>query len=80
MIKVDRNDIRNLATLRSRALSMKAQVRRKRKIRLSEKAMWLVDLDDQIKTIDKLLDYYNNATRFDGNGNPVEPLREGGQG
>jgi len=37
--------------------------------------MWLADLNDQIKTIDKLLDYYNNATRFDGRGNPVEGLR-----
>jgi len=75
MIKVDRNDIRNLNAMRSRTLGVKANVKRKRKIRLSEKAMWLADLNDQIKTIDKLLDYYNNATRFDGRGNPVEGLR-----
>jgi hypothetical protein len=51
-------------------------VKRKRKIRVAERAMWLVELDGQLKTIDKLLDFYNDATRFDLNGNPVEPLRD----
>ena len=76
MIKVDRYDISNLSALRSRTLSMIKAVKRKRKIRLAEKAMWLVELDGQLKTIDKLLDYYNNSTRFDLNGNPVEPLQD----
>lgn len=76
MIKVDRNDIRNLSAMRSRMLETKAHVKRKRSLRVSERAMWLADLEDQLGTVDKLLDYFNNATRFDGNGNPVEPLRD----
>ena len=76
MIKVDRNDIRNLSAIRSRVLEVAAHVKRKRNIRLSERAMWLADLEDQLGTVDRLLDYFNDATRFDGDGNPVEPLRD----
>ena len=76
MIKIDRYDIKNLQSLQSRTDQMIQAVGRKRKIRRAEKAMWLVELVGQLETIHKLLDFYNDATRFDLNGDPVEPLRD----
>ncbi len=76
MIKIDRNDIKNLQSLQSRTESMILAVKRKRKIRVAEKAMWLVELNGQLETVRKLLNFYNNAMRFDIKGNPVEPLRD----
>ena len=55
-MKMTREDVSNLEAIRERIQATIKAVERKRKIRASERVMWLMNLEGQAETVTKLIE------------------------